>query len=163
MPFCGSLDPPTNNASPRARSRSPARAVGAMNTEFADVDFCGMRVDKEFSGEILCATVVEKMKGAVLAAPDAKGIRLWQAVWRIEYDDGDVEQQNRLEIIALIKTYRHHRQAYSRTVLKHGLHFAVNIHDDSEHVDGEAHLVSEHGILSTCTNFLDPGIICWNC
>jgi hypothetical protein len=154
--LCGSLYPPANNASPRARSRSPARAVGAKDAEFADADFCGMRVAKDSFGKIYVGTVVENIKGAVLAAPDAKDIRMWQATWRIEYDDGDVEQQNRLEIIASIKTYRHHRQADNRTVLKIGLNFAANIHDDSEHVDEEADLVPEQWILSTCTNFLDP-------
>ena len=71
---------------------------------------------------------------------------------KIQYDDGDVEQQNRLEIIALIKTYRRHRQADIRT----WLNCAVNIHDDNEDVNEEADSVPEHGILGTCTNFLDP-------
>jgi hypothetical protein len=144
----GSLVPPANNA--RARSRSPPRARAA--NEFAVAELCGMRVAKDFSGEIYFGTVVEKIKGAVLAAPNAKGIRLWEAVWKIEYDDGDVEQQNRFEIIALIKNYRRHRQADNRI----GLNNAVNIEEVNEDVDEEADSAPEHGILGTGTNFLDP-------
>jgi len=146
----GSLVPPANNA--RARSRSPPRARAA--TKFAVAELCGMRVAKDFSGEIYFGTVVEKIKGAVLAAPNAKGIRLWEAVWKIEYDDGDVEQQNRFEIIALIKNYRRHRQADNRI----GLNNAVNIDEVNEDVDEEADSAPEHGILGTSTNFLDPSV-----
>ena len=87
-----SIIPPANPLmAPRDRSRSPVFSEGATDSEFAGVDFCGRRVAKDFGGKIYFGTVAERIQGAVLAAPDAKGIRLWQAVWKIEYDDGDAE------------------------------------------------------------------------
>jgi hypothetical protein len=50
-------------------------------------------------------TVVKIMRGPILAT-QVDGTKLWQAVLKIFYDDEDIEQLNRLEIIAARKSYR---------------------------------------------------------
>ncbi len=76
----GSLILLANKAYPRSRSRFPVMAVGATYTEFAGDEFCGKRVANDFAGEIYFGTVIKRIKGIVLAVPDTKGIRLWQAI-----------------------------------------------------------------------------------
>ena len=151
----GSVLPPTDTAYPRARSRSPVMAERATNTEFAGDEFCGKRVAKSFAGKIYFGTVVERIKGAVLGDADSNGIRLWQAVWKIEYDDGDVEQQNRLEIIALLRNYRVHLKEDTRHSTNIGINVAVNTQDENDNANEEGDFIIETGMLSTTTNFLD--------
>ena len=91
----------------------------------------------------------------MLAAADSNGIKLWQAVWKIDYGDGDVEQQNRLEIIALIINYRHHMKANTRSSTIIGADIMANIQDEIDNVPEEVELLLETGMLSTTTNFLD--------
>ena len=81
----------------------------------------------------------------MLSAPDAKKLKLWEAFWKIVYDDDGIEQQHRLEIIALIKAYRHHRHIDTRS----SPIFGNNVADEIEHIDEETDLNPEHGILST--------------
>jgi hypothetical protein len=59
--------PPTNHAYPRARSRSHVLARGGKIENAAGDDLCGRRVAKHFDDKIYFGTIVEKIKGAVLA------------------------------------------------------------------------------------------------
>ncbi len=65
------------------------------------------KMAKELKGDIYFGNVVERIRGLVLAAqPD--GRKVWQAVWKVVYDDADPEQFTRLEIILALRSYRLH-------------------------------------------------------
>ena len=49
-------------------------------------------------------TVVERLPRPVLAK-EANETRVWQVVWKIQYDDGDAEELTRLEIVEAMKLY----------------------------------------------------------
>jgi hypothetical protein len=60
-------------------------AVGATNTEFAGDDVFWQAIGHRFRWQkIYFGTVVERIKGAFLAAADLNGIRLWKAVKKMK-------------------------------------------------------------------------------
>ena len=136
----------------RSRSRSPPRQLqGSEIGTATDVNsdpYIGKRIAKMFDGLLFFGTVAEKIRGAVLAKqPD--GNRLWQAVWKIVFDDSDSEEMNRLEIMAAIEFYRIHE---SKDLQKSQA--AIQVVDENV-IEGEVEY-PDHGIPSSETDFLDP-------
>ena len=71
-----------------------------------DIDgFIGKRIVKYFGRTISFGNVVERIRGAVFAKQHDTSIGVLQVVWKIVYDDEDVEQMSRTEIIAAMHTH----------------------------------------------------------
>jgi hypothetical protein len=114
-------------------------------------DLCGCRVATLFDGKIVLVSVREKIRGAVLA-PTSSGITEFQAVWKIEYDDGDTEQLNRKEIVATVRLYQLHQKVDNQippAIVDSGNTIEVG----NDNLDDEADIL---GMLSIGTTFLDP-------
>jgi hypothetical protein len=115
------------------------------------INLCGCRVAKLFDDDFFLGFVRERRRGAVLA-PTSSGITEFQAVWKIEYDDGDTKQLNLKEIVAAMRLYRLHQKADTQippTIVDSGNTAAV----ENDNLDDEADVL---GMLSTGTTFLDP-------
>ena len=122
---------------------------------FSGDDNTGGRVAKYFQGELYFGTVGERRTGAVLA-PLANGIKVWQAVWNVGYDDGDFEHLSRLEIVAAMRTYRQHRHLDTRNIpIVAPAIAASNSSHETDREDTEADLFMGSGMMSTGTQFLD--------
>ena len=69
------------------------------------VDECvNQRMPKYFNNFVYFGTVVERIRGPVMAA-DANGKKVLQAAWKIVYDDADTKQFTGVEIIDSMRTY----------------------------------------------------------
>jgi hypothetical protein len=144
-------DLPGNVASMRSRSRSPVNHARIEDNATVVTHFCGSRVAKLFDDEIHFGYVRERIRGAVVAAKSS-GIKEFQAIWKIEYDDGDIEQLNRIEIVAAMRLYRLHREVDTRVLTEH-VDSDDHVADEDDNVDDE---VDDPGMLSTWSHFLDP-------
>ena len=95
--------------------------------------------------------VVERSRGQVLAKQPGKGSTgVLQVVWRILYDDKDVEQMTRTVIIAAMNVYRlhAHRDPVGENNQRNLPVLAENFDEDPE--DGSV----THGVFDSATDFL---------
>ena len=145
-----SEDLPGNVASARSRSRSPVNHARIKDPAAAMTDLCGCRVAKLFNNEVHFGFVRERIRGAVVEA-NSSGTKEFQAVWKIEYDDGDFQQLNRIEILAALRLYRKHRKA--DTVVLELVDPDDHDADEDDNFNDEA---DDPGMLSTGSHFLDP-------
>ena len=106
---------PGNPASTRSRTRSLVNHARVENTATDMTDLCGCRVAKCFDGKHFFGSSRERIRGAVLQ-PTLSGIKEFQAVRKIEYDNGDIEQLIRKKIVAAMKLYRMHQKADTQNV-----------------------------------------------
>ena len=149
-----SLIPPVST---RSRSRSPVN-LRRERTEADEItlDFLGRRIAKYFDGNLYFGTVSARVRGPVVEVGPSNGTQLFQAVWKIVYDDGDTEQLNRGEIVAALRTYRLNIKDDPRKSRLPQSDVDTNIQVDVV----EAHVVdgvlSEEPLWGTDTDFLDP-------
>jgi hypothetical protein len=90
----------------RCRSRSPTLSRKDKQPMEDIDDFIGKRVAQYFGNTVYFGSVVERIRGAVFAKQPDTGLGVLQVVWRIVYDDADVEQMSRNEIIATMHTHK---------------------------------------------------------
>ncbi len=104
----GSTSTPHVLVPPRSRFRSPplnfSDKIPILETNSED-EYINKRVAQFFAGKVIFGTMVERIRGPVLAK-QADGTKLWQVVWKMVYDDEDTKQLNRLEIIAAMRSYQ---------------------------------------------------------
>ena len=140
-------------ANTRSRSRSPPpRRDKQPITEIDKDEYIGKRIAKYFDNKIFFGTVVERIRGAVLADQATVSRKVLQVVWKIVYDDDDTEQMSRQEIIAAMKTYllqQHHD-------IVGGLGVQRNAPLLANYLDEEPGENPDHGVFGTGTDFLDP-------
>ena len=139
---------PSPSPSTRKRKHKPNIAID---------EYVNHRVAKIFEGSVFFGTVVERLPRPVLAK-EANETRVWQVVWKIQYDDGDAEELTRLEIVKTMKLYRRYEKDDKKlqsvvSVDNLGSTADVN-HEQGEGVDDD-NIINE-GLPSTVTDFLDP-------
>jgi len=145
---------PANHVSPRVRSRSLVLAGGGYVENAVGDDLCGRREAKFFDNRIYFGTDVEKMKGAVFEKqPD--GMRIWQAVWIVGYDDGDMEQLSRVKVVAAMRLHGRHINEDTSNVRVVANDIAGKEIMEIGRVDEEFD-VALVPMVSTRTQFLDP-------
>ncbi len=74
----------------------------------------------------------------------------------MDYDDGDDEQMNRVELVAALRTYRLHYQEDPRKVRLPEFDFETNIEEGSVEAQFEDGVTSEGPMWGTDTDVLDP-------
>ncbi len=94
---CTSIEPLANlvAASRSHALSSPSRKRKATQDDEIGDKYMGKRVAKIFADSIYFGTVIERVRGPVVAAID-DGTRELQAVRKIVYDDEDTEQLTRI-------------------------------------------------------------------
>ena len=73
-----------------------------------------------------------------------------------DYDDGDDEQMNCVELVAALRTYRLHYKEDPRKSRLPEFDFETNIEEDSVEAHVEDGVTSEGPMWGTDTDFLDP-------
>ena len=106
---------------------------------------------KKIGNELFFGFVSERIKGVVLGPAGESGVKEFQAVWKIVYDDGDTEEYNRLDILAAIRLYRLHIEADTNKPLA-ATPTHVEANDGIPNEEADIH----PGILSSGSQFLDP-------
>jgi hypothetical protein len=142
--------------STRSRSRSPVKPSREDGGTEIPVDFVGRRVARNFYGDIFFGTVSGRVRGPVVAGRGANGTQLLEAVWNVDYDDGDNEQMNRVELVAALRTYRSNYQKDPRKSRLSEFDFETNIEESSVEAQVEDGVTSEGPMWGTDTDFLDP-------
>lgn len=143
-----------SGAAPRVETRSRSRSPPKLALRSVETDeFAGKRLAKEFNGKVYFGNVMERIRGPVLAA-EPNGNKVWQAVWKVVYDDADTEQLTRLEIITALKCYSLNEKAdVNKTQI--ALPNLVPEIDDNEERETDSNL-AVHGLVTSGTDFLDP-------
>ena len=150
--FDGASGSNAREAETRSRSRSPPRRGDKQPIVEIDTDeFIGRRIAKLFDKALHFGTVVERIRGAVLASQPNVSQKVLQVVWKIVYDDKDDEMMTRQEIAVAMRTHmlhQHHDVVEARGVQRN-LPLLANVSDEEpdEHRD--------HGVFGTGTDFLD--------
>jgi hypothetical protein len=115
-------------------------------------DFIGNRVATQFGNSIFFGSVVEKIRGAVLGKEIGTSTGVLQVVWRIVYDDENVEQMNLKETIAAIYTYRlRSKNDYIGGNTQRDLHVLAGHIDDKPREEFKF-----TGLFGSATIFFDP-------
>ena len=82
---------------PRVKTRSRSRSLPQPAKENPETNhYLGKRLAKKFNGKFYFDNDVKRIRGLVLAAK-TDGKNVWQAVWKVMYDDADTEDLTRFE------------------------------------------------------------------